>query len=195
MSQSSSQKPIVSPTPTPSPAPPSSSSSNHTVIGAVLGIVCFLVLGVVVFAVLRLRRRRPSEHDSKSFTPSAIDLNHPASHITPFGSPTVETPRFHHTPGSEMRIATRRADGAWLFADPQAPFTPSGVSDLESSPASSYTALPSASSRTNLLKEKESKSAREIRKGYDRSDYPEVELPPPAYGYEPAAGYPNHPHT
>jgi len=195
MSQSYSQKPTAfSPTPTPSPTPPpSGSSGNHTVIGVVLGIVGILVLGVVVFAVLRLRRRRPSEHDSKPFTPSVIGLNHPATRITPFGSPAVETPRFRHTPGAEMRIATRRPDGAWQFADPEAPFTPSGVSDLESSPASSHTTLPPASSRTNLLKEKESKSAREIRKGYDRFDSSEVELPPPAYGYEPA-GYSHH-HT
>lgn len=91
-----------------------------------------------------------------------------------------------------MRIATRRADGAWQFSNSRTPFTPSGVSDLDISPSS-----PSTSFRSPhpLTKEQESKLAameRERHKGdddYDMEPGPDV-VPPPAYGYEP--GYINH---
>ncbi|KAG6844936.1 hypothetical protein H0H87_002269 [Tephrocybe sp. NHM501043] len=85
-------------------------------------------------------------HNSQYFPPyprRRLDSNHPAVHITPFGLPDGETPRFKHTPGSDMRIATRRLDGGWQFSDPQPPFTPSGASNrVVPSPSSSKGKLP-----------------------------------------------------
>ncbi|KAJ7505763.1 hypothetical protein B0H11DRAFT_2220408 [Mycena galericulata] len=57
-----------------------------------------------------------------------VSRTHPAAlMITPVEG--KGTPRFVHTPGTNMRIATRRADGAWEFADPRAPFTPAIIAD------------------------------------------------------------------
>ncbi|KAG6864567.1 hypothetical protein C0991_008610 [Blastosporella zonata] len=49
-----------------------------------------------------------------------------------------------HTPGSEMRVATRRPDGAWEFSDYPIPLSPSGASntDVAPSPSSSKGILP-----------------------------------------------------
>ncbi|PPQ86484.1 hypothetical protein CVT24_010254 [Panaeolus cyanescens] len=41
-----------------------------------------------------------------------------------------------HTPGSDMRIALRRPDGAWHFADSRTPFTPVGVGEIDVLPGS-----------------------------------------------------------
>jgi hypothetical protein len=104
-----------------------------------------------------------------------------------------------------MRIAIRRPDGAWDFSDPSEPFTPSGISDVQPSPASSTTSfMPitkrprgmSRSSRSAVLeyKEQESRAAQMIRLGYDARDN-DLEMgdgvlphPPPAYGHEPVVG-------
>lgn len=90
-----------------------------------------------------------------------------------------------------MRIATRRPDGAWQFSDPQAPFTPTGVSEIDVLPSpSSSTAsmLPPRSHR------KEREAAREARKEYDRDYDLDLNPPPPAYGYD-YGGYINHAKT
>ncbi|KAG5644310.1 hypothetical protein DXG03_008728 [Asterophora parasitica] len=126
-----------------------------------------------------MKRRRLSkgskEHGSESFISpgTRLDRSHPAARITPFGHPGGETPRFNHTPGSDMRIATRRADGAWDFADPRGPFTPTGVGELDVCPSpSSSTGMLPPRIRTNL-KDQEFKVSR-----YDV----EINPPPPAYG-------------
>ncbi|KAF5374617.1 hypothetical protein D9615_008959 [Tricholomella constricta] len=180
---------------------PSSSSSSHpsptgqtapqnesqiSIIGIVLGVIGALLVAGVIFATLRMKRRRSlnnADGSEESFVSPKqgrrVDRSHPAALITPFGWPGGETPRFNHTPGSDMRIAVRRADGAWDFADPRAPFTPSGVSEID--------VLPSPSSSTGKLlprvrtKEQESKAS---RYGYDREYDVEIHPPPPAYGYD-----------
>lgn len=87
-----------------------------------------------------------------------------------------------------MRIAIRRPDGAWSFEEPRAPFTPSGISDIDLSPSSSSPGL-----KPRTPKEQESKAAREQRKGYDRDFDVEsaIDVAPPAYGIE-SPGYLNH---
>jgi len=68
---------------------------------------------------------------------TVIQPDHPAAEIAPFGNPQsgATGPRFKHIPGEDMRIAVRRPDGAWHFADSQTPFEPSGVKDLDNVPA------------------------------------------------------------
>lgn len=88
-----------------------------------------------------------------------------------------------------MRIAFRRPDGAWHFADSRTPFTPEGVNDIDVLPS-----LPSASTSVDSFnfkipsnKEREVKAARNLSKRYD-SDYgfstKTTTVPPPAYQCE-----------
>ncbi|GLB38004.1 hypothetical protein LshimejAT787_0410550 [Lyophyllum shimeji] len=176
--------------PTSSSQPATQNDSRMTAVGVVLGVIgAFLVVGVV-YATWRMKRRRSSNGASTESLVgppkgTSLEQSHPAARITPFGSPGGETPRFKHTPGSDMRIAMRGADGAWHFADPRTRFSPSGVSEIDvlPSPLSSRSTMTLPSPvRT---KEQEAKSPANLRHGYDRSEY-DVDLnpPPPAYGYD-----------
>lgn len=86
-----------------------------------------------------------------------------------------------------MRIATRRPDGAWEFSNPDAPFNPLGITEIEPpTPSCSYfppspSTLDPPKSPAEIMKERESKAARLIRQGYDDRES-SVDLPPPAYG-------------
>lgn len=83
-----------------------------------------------------------------------------------------------------MRIAFRRPDGAWHFADSRTPFTPAGVHEIDVLP-SNTTSSTSLSSSFHLKipsnKERESIAARDLYKGCD----PELgflhEPTPPTY--------------
>jgi hypothetical protein len=122
-----------------------------------------------------------------------MSSTHPASRITPFGSAGEESPKFGefclimtlptiserdvvHTPGSNMRIANRRPDGVWEFADPNGPFTPAGISDLDLSPSSSFF------SRKGILVEDLGKMDHD---GESLPEMPRHFPPPPAYTNEP----------
>lgn len=152
-----------------------------TIVGVVLGIVGCLLIAGVVYATLRVKRKRSAPGDPDSFISSStgtkLDRTHPAARITPFGAPGGETPRFKHTPGLGMRVAVRRPDGAWDFTDPQRPFTPSGLTEIDAVPS------PSSSVKPFLLngrsKEQEYMFSRDA---YER-DY-DLNPPPPAYGYD-----------
>jgi len=174
--------------PTSSSQPVTQNDSRATAVGIVLGVVGALLVVGVVYATWRMRRKRSSDNADSIESSlvyhtqgTSLDQSHPAARITPFGSPEGETPRFKHTPGADMRIAMRRPDGAWHFADPRMPFTPTGVSEIDimPSPSSSTITLPSRV-RT---KEQEAKTSRDLRSGYDR-DYDVNLSPPPAYGYD-----------
>lgn len=193
-----------------SPVASSPSSINGRIVGlgVALGIVGLLVIAGVIYATLRMRRKRNVDPNDFIHSPirrsNVIDHNHPASYITPFGSPGGETPRFGyseslirylasvdilddvfiaHVPGSNMRVAHRRSDGAWEFDDARAPFTPLGVSDLDvvpSSPSSS-----SFRSHTVLTKSQEARAAAHARRQRDKdlfdADLGSDVFPPPAY--------------
>lgn len=180
---------------------------RNTVIGVVLGILALVLLLGVAFITLRVRRRQSGgDHERGPFQGIAVwDKAHPAARIIPFGTPGTEGHTYYrHAPGKDMRIAIRRPDGAWDFTDPNEPFTPSGVSDLQPSPASSRTTFFSTiksqkeTSRTSLAileyKAQESRAAQMIRLGYDARDNDLVmgegplPHPPPAYGQEPTVG-------
>lgn len=72
-----------------------------------------------------------------------------------------------------MRIAYRRPDGAWLFADSRTPFTPLGVSDLENTPVP---AVSTKSSPFSSQKELDAKLEDPFASSYDP-----ITPPPPAY--------------
>lgn len=197
------------------------------VAGVILAIAGAITIGVIVLFVLRMKTRsrliQPETGTRKDDTSKhrrygskglrALTMDHPASQITPFGSPGGETPRFRasshlcflgmrshfwtdHTPGENMRIATRRSDGVWTFGDHRAPFNPHGVSDLENTPSPSVSSITppwvrlrdgdaqsikSNSTATSNWKSREKEKERLAGKGY--GEYDTDTLPPPAYAY------------
>ncbi|KAG6829021.1 hypothetical protein H0H92_005929 [Tricholoma furcatifolium] len=130
-------------------------------------------------------KRKPLNDLTSPLTGKSLSQHHPAAQITPFGSFGGETPRFRHTPGSDMRIAIRRPDGAWLFSNPHDPFSPYGVSEIDILPSP----LSSTASLSSPVKSKgggDSKSLRNLRSDYDHryDSVLDLPLPPPAYGYD-----------
>lgn len=107
------------------------------IVGIILGVVAVLVIGGIVCVTMRSKRRQLNTEDLGPFHGTVIDRDHPAAKIMPFGSASRESPRYHNNPGSDMRIAIRRPDGGWDFADSGAPFTPQGVSELDVTPSPS----------------------------------------------------------
>ncbi|KAJ7579231.1 hypothetical protein C8J56DRAFT_339967 [Mycena floridula] len=173
----------------PSPSTTSSSQSSGTTMAVViaLAVTVLLIGGAVLFFILRKRRGASS---SRRWSHEGL-----ATRITPFGSRAPETPRYVHTPGADMRIATRRADGVWEFGDPRAwtPSTPGGVSDIDHTPSPSSASLFSyprsatPSSLGDYNKWSDYKGSRKAAMAYeDYEPKPDV-LPPPAYVY-------GHPH-
>jgi hypothetical protein len=114
-----------------------------------------------------------------------MDMNHPASRITPFGSQAGEVPVYAfgmlpnfpdifetdqstgHAPGANMRTATRLDDGSWTF-------TQSAAAEV----------IPPQSARQT--KDEEARAAWESyqRKAFDYEPSPDLH-PPPAYGQAP----------
>lgn len=199
-----------------STSPASSHDPRFIAVGVVLGIFGLILLVVILVFTLRVRKRQIKAGE-KSAGPyhgaMVLDKSHPATKIRPFGTPVTEGHSFRHIPGQDMRIAIRRPDGAWDFADPSEPFTPYGVSDVCPSPTSATSLITSGSTRRNWIpsnswgigsrsaiseyKEQESRASKLIRLGYDSRDRvtSDVEMgdlpithPPPAYGHEPAVG-------
>lgn len=178
-----------------SPSSTSSSSTSpqnsHSILIAivVLGIVGMALVGGIIFFTVRHKKRRPDEA-SGPFKGTLVHRDHPAAWITPFGGGGPHSgrtiPQFTHTPGEDMRIAFRRPDGAWHFADSRTPFTPAGVKDIEVVPSamSSSASLFSLNVRTPSNKEREARAARDLSEGYDSelgfAISPTVS-PPPAY--------------
>lgn len=189
--------------------------------GLAIGLTFLILglLGLLISSFLFLHRRRLRLGLglvlSSSSSPDSSFQNH---RITPFGThaPDSETPRFIHSPGQNMRIATRRTDGAWDFADPRAPFAPTGITDLDNvafpSPTSEgrkFLFPPRSSSPTStsyygtgygagmgkrsssplsiLSSSGKEKRGSMVKKGFEYNPSVEV-LPPPAYVY-------GHPHS
>lgn len=150
----------------------------------ILGIIGAFLVAFVLYITLRLKRRQSNGEDSGPYQGTVMHSDHPAAQITPFaegnGRGAGHGPKFHHNPGEDMRIALRRPDGAWHFADSRTPFTPAGVSDIDvlPSPMSSSTSLASYSSRLPL-KSKKSQEARTARDDFELSS--PIVAPPPAY--------------
>ncbi|KIK05834.1 hypothetical protein K443DRAFT_674880 [Laccaria amethystina LaAM-08-1] len=198
----------------PNDASPKNDSRTLITI-TILSIAAFLLIGYIVYLTLRLKRRQLAESTEAGggghgpYHGAPADGSHIASRISPFASESTSpggvVPRFQRTPGSDMRIAIRRPDGAWHFADSRTPFTPSGVSDIDviPSPSSSTSFLPWSSradvpsspsstsflpwsSRTNVSK-KEMEVKAMATKGYGGREF-DVNVglvpPPPAYTHE-----------
>jgi len=169
----------------PPTSPPSAGASRKLsiVLGVTLGGIGLLIIASIIIFTTRMKRRRnvrELDYVSSSHG-SVVDRLHPASKITPFGRPRSEGPRFSHIPGSNMRVAIRRPDGAWDFSRPPSSFTPLGVNELDLSPSSS---TPLHSFRS---KEKELKLSKDAWKYVETA----VPSPPPAYD-QGSGGYINH---
>ena len=77
-----------------------------------------------------------------------------------------------------MRIARRRQDGAWVFEDPQSPFTPEGIADPSPSPLSSATSTPRFAGHSKFA---EAQAERDRRRDTSGSGVSALGPPPPAY--------------
>ena len=84
-----------------------------------------------------------------------------------------------HQPGTNMRIARRRLDGAWDFEDPESPFEPQGIADPSPHPLST-----SLSQRSTIRSKTESNTECDHRQDTDSSRVSRLEPPPPAYHSE-----------
>jgi len=107
-----------------------------------------------------------------------VHPEHPANHVVPFGSPGGETPRFVHTPGQNMRIAQRRADGGWDFIDPRGHIAPSIFDPDSPLPSPSSTIFPRGKDVGMKLGDMTNREFEELGG---------IGLPPPAY--YPEEGY------
>ncbi|KAJ6550663.1 hypothetical protein DFH09DRAFT_1168647 [Mycena vulgaris] len=142
-----------------STSPFSSSTPSKTPSLAIpIAIVAIVILLLVSIMLLTFHFRRQNKKKSSAAQRKGREVQagetvsraHPAAlMITP--AEGKGTPRFVHTPGTNMRIATRRADGAWEFADPRAPFTPAIIADAAD-------AVPSrnSSAATSVINERSS---------------------------------------
>ncbi|KAJ7166413.1 hypothetical protein C8R43DRAFT_194543 [Mycena crocata] len=123
-----------SPSSTPSKAPPSPA------IPIAITAIAILLLSSIMLLTFHFRRQNKKNIDSVAVRKGrevqegeVVSRTHPAAlMITP--AEGKGTPRFVHTPGTNMRIATRRSDGAWEFADPRAPFMPAIIADATDDP-------------------------------------------------------------
>ncbi|TFK26314.1 hypothetical protein FA15DRAFT_299397 [Coprinopsis marcescibilis] len=138
MSSSSTTSIVSSSTSSPQDSAPK--DPRITAVIVVLVLVALVLIALVVTLTIRVKRRTDGEKRASMTGPfhgtTIWEREHPASQISPFGAPR-STPRFDHQPGNDMRIAHRRPDGAWHFADPRTPFRPVGVSDIENTPSPS----------------------------------------------------------
>jgi len=177
-----------------SATPASTSSSPPSVILPLLLSLLALstLLGAILYAIHLLRERKPhtSAAEYSKLEPYGrhrsrmLPSSHPAAKITPF-APRVAfgyVSASSSRNGTAMRIATRRADGVWLFSmpDPDVPFSPAGTGDL--SPTPSTASLTSHSHRGHVPKAakfggKTSKVHRTATDGFTET----LEFPPPAY--------------
>ncbi|KAJ6477111.1 hypothetical protein C8R47DRAFT_1075433 [Mycena vitilis] len=119
----------------PSPSPSSASKSPTSAVVPIAVVVILLVLGFIMLLTFHFRRQNKKKLGAAQVRKGrevqageVVSRAHPAAlMITPENG--KGTPRFVHTPGTNMRIATRRSDGAWEFADPRAPFAPAIIAD------------------------------------------------------------------
>ncbi|KAH6885451.1 hypothetical protein BKA70DRAFT_1337531 [Coprinopsis sp. MPI-PUGE-AT-0042] len=203
---SSTTLPSSSPGPATSSVATGNSDPRLTAVIAILTIIGIVLIGVIVFITLRLKRRDADRPDRRSMAgpfhgTSIWGREHPALRITPFDAPS-NSPSFNHKPGSDMRIAHRRPDGAWHFADSREPFTPIGVSDIENTPVFPFSShYNSVSSRSNLslnspITTKDSEvAATRLAAAQPRRDSSDdwtmsrpLPPPPPAYQRHPRGG-------
>ncbi|KAF9047671.1 hypothetical protein BJ165DRAFT_1117351 [Panaeolus papilionaceus] len=126
----------VSSSPTPYDATPKNDKRILTVV-VILGIAAFFLVLYIIHITIKLKRRQRAEGTEGPFAGTVLAGEHLAAKITPFGEGVAGSrgPRYNHTPGSDMRIALRRPDGAWHFADSRTPFTPVGVSEIDVLPS------------------------------------------------------------
>jgi hypothetical protein len=119
---------------------------------------------------------------------STLDILHLISRLLVVSSYLLwrMAPRFYsagpldHQPGTNMRIARRRVDGAWDFEDPESPFEPQGIADPSPHPLSA-----SLSQRSTIRSNKtESNTECDHRRDTDNSGVSRLEPPPPAYHSE-----------
>ncbi|KAI0764299.1 hypothetical protein BD413DRAFT_576745 [Trametes elegans] len=116
--------------PTMSATPAQSKSATTFALGISLAVVATLILiGLVAYFVRRRHKLKRAKEQATEIIAHrrtymvSVDPNHLAARVTPFGLdvPEVESPKFVHQPGQNMRVAYRRSDGGWEFHHTYAP--------------------------------------------------------------------------
>lgn len=159
-------------TPTSTDAHQDDKGNKGTITLAVcLALLSVLLLGGIFAFTWRMRQRAKAGlegfHNLDAHA-TVVGPRHLASRVTPFGT------RDAHQPGRNMRVATRRPDGAWDFTVPATPINPfQGVDEPEPEPA----ARPRPSKASQASRPKLPK----LGSGTGYLDPDGVTLPPPAY--------------
>ncbi|KAE9395400.1 hypothetical protein BT96DRAFT_154403 [Gymnopus androsaceus JB14] len=125
----------------------SGDSKRLVITGVILGILGAIGVGLILWWTMRMKPKVPYEEEASepASRPQSKSQSHSrttsistrrtnitrkskslhlanAPKITPFNpltSQDVAGPRFVHTPGTNMRIATRLSNGIWQFSEPQ----------------------------------------------------------------------------
>ncbi|OCH91058.1 hypothetical protein OBBRIDRAFT_551670 [Obba rivulosa] len=165
----SSPSPVASATSSAAPSPSSSSNVGAVAAGVTIALlVFFALLGALFWLVRRRRQQRLGVHTARRTT--LADLRHPAYIVTPFGSPSADSPRYLHNPGANMRVARRRSDGGWEFDE----IKPRTLASFDLPPPSpSPSSSPGYSHKDKLL------PGELTTRGYVEHDV--YGVPPPAY--------------
>jgi hypothetical protein len=165
------------------PPDPSSSSypvpaSGHKVaLGVTLAVVGVLLIAATTYFTVRMRRAKPDQDMELSEDEKRVQL--PVRTKSTIIDPRPPSSLFDiHEPGTNMRIARRRQDGAWEFEDPEGSFTLEGVDDPSPSPLSPTASVLSQSKVSRYL---EAKSERDDKRDTSPSAVSYLEPPPPAY--------------
>ncbi|KAJ7877006.1 hypothetical protein B0H13DRAFT_993766 [Mycena leptocephala] len=142
----------------PSPSSAASKAPASPIVPIIVAAVAALLLVSAMLLTFHFRRQNKKKMDTARAARKGREVQagetvlrtHPATLMVlpPHGE---GNPRFVHTPGTNMRIATRRADGAWEFADPRAPFTPAIIADASDAalPANRNSAVSTAESSSD----------------------------------------------
>lgn len=215
--------PTTSRPPSSSPSPSSSSPSKAPapIIPIAIAALAVLLLGSLMLLTFHFRRQNKKKisaaqaRKGREAQPGeTVSRTHPAAlMITP--AEGKGTPRFSeyslqpvltsclcllvHTPGTNMRIATRRADGAWDFADPRAPFTPAIIPPDAALPTSRSSSAASSINERSSDPRRTPSPFRVPSSPYSRASYSpgstaELLLPPTAASASPW-GAPTTPRT
>ncbi|KAH8806821.1 hypothetical protein DL96DRAFT_598726 [Flagelloscypha sp. PMI_526] len=136
--------------------------------GIVLGVFGIIGVAIILFWVYRMKKPQSDGSPSESgksgyaftgFGNGAKSANHQGvktqqknttTQVTPFSfAANGDGPVYGHEPGSNMRIASRRSNGIWIFHDVDpATGSPLGIHDPTPSPTSPFTSSPSAAPST-----------------------------------------------
>ncbi|KAJ6584494.1 hypothetical protein B0H19DRAFT_387663 [Mycena capillaripes] len=169
--------PSLPPSPSPSSSPSSTSKApTSPIVPISIAVIAVVFLAFAMLLTFHFRRQNKKKLSAAQARKGrevrageTVSRAHPAAlMITPEDG--KGTPRFVHTPGTNMRIATRRADGAWEFEDPRGPFTPAIIADA-SETASRNSSVPSVAGSDSSSDPRDPLRSRALNSPYSQASY------------------------